>query len=70
MARRILWDRRRNPIRYVSQSLGLEERQLRDAIHAIKRRSGLSGTDRVIIYTDGAVESEGGKLLGNVHDEV
>jgi hypothetical protein len=70
MARSILWDKSRNPTRYVSQSLGLEEGQLRDAIHAIKRHSGLSGSDRVIIYTDGTVTDEGGEILGNVYDEI
>jgi len=63
---RILWDKLRNPIPYVSQSLGIEEWQLRQGIHAIKRRCGLMGADRVIIYDDKKVTDE----LGNVLDEI
>jgi hypothetical protein len=66
----ILWDRSGNPTRYVSESLGVEEWELRSAIHTIKRRSGLSGTDCVIIYADGKVTDEQGEDLGNIHDEV
>jgi hypothetical protein len=67
---RILWDKLRNPTPYVSQTLRIEEWQLRNAIHAIKRRCGRTGADRVIIYDDGAVTDEHGEALGNVHDEV
>jgi hypothetical protein len=67
---RILWDKLRNPTPYVSQALGIEEWQLRHAIHAIKRRSGLKGADRVIIYDDGTVTDEHGEELGNIHAEV
>jgi hypothetical protein len=67
---RILWDKLRNPTPYVSQTLGIEEWQLRNAIHSIKRRCGLMGTDRVIIYDDGKVTDEHGDELGNVFDEV
>ena len=70
MARRIIWDRLRNPTPYVSETLGIEEWELRNAIHAIKRRSGLKGADRVIIYDDGTVTDELGEDLGNVHAEV
>jgi hypothetical protein len=66
----ILWDRSGNPTWYVSESLGIEEWELRGAIHTIKRRSGLSGRDRVIIYSDGKVTDEHGEDLGNIHDEV
>lgn len=54
----------------MSRSLGIEEWQLRNAIHRIKRRCGLSGTDRVIIYDDGSVADEAGEVLGNIHDEI
>jgi hypothetical protein len=67
---RILWDKLRNPTPYVSQTLGVEEWQLRHAIHIIKRRCGLAGADRVIIYDDGKVTDERGEELGNIFDEV
>jgi hypothetical protein len=66
----ILWDRSGNPTRYVSERLGIEEWELRAAIHTIKRRGGLSGADRVIIYVDGKVTDEHGEDFGNIHDEV
>ena len=68
--RDILWDRRGNPSPYVSQALGLEEWQLRQAIHKIKGRSPLRGPDRVIIYRNGGVTDENGEVLGNVYDEI
>ena len=68
--RDILWDRARNPSAYVSQALGIEEWQLRDAIHKIKGRSPLRGQDRVIIYRNGDVTDASGEPLGNVHDEI
>jgi hypothetical protein len=66
----ILWDKRRSPTPYVSQQLGIEEWQLRDAIHKIKDKSPLGGNDRVIIYRNGDVTDEFGEDLGNVHDEI
>lgn len=66
----ILWDKLRNPTPYVSETLGIEEWELRSAIHTIKERSGLSGRDRVIIHRDGKVTDEHGEDLGNIHDEV
>jgi hypothetical protein len=68
--RDILWERRGNPTPWVSRQLGIEEWQLRDAIHRIKDRSGLSGADRLIIHRNGDVTDEHGEDLGNVHDEV
>jgi hypothetical protein len=70
MARRIIWDRRRNPTRYVSDNLGIDRWRLGDAIHKIKRRSNLTGTDRVIIYDDGSVADVDGTEIGNVYDEI
>ena len=66
---RILWHKVGSPTPYVSQALGVEEWQLRRAIHAIKRRCGLTGADRVIIYDDGKVTDEQGEELGNILDE-
>jgi hypothetical protein len=67
--RDILWDKARNPTPYVSQQLGLEEWQLRDAIHKIKDHSPLiRGDDRVIIYRDGGVTDEHGEELGDVYE--
>jgi hypothetical protein len=70
MAARIIWDKKRNPTPYVSESLGIERWQLRQAIHKIKARSNLGAADHVVIYDDGKVTDEGGEHLGNVHDEV
>ncbi len=67
---RIIWDKVRNPTPYVSEALGIEEWQLRNAIHAIKRRCGLSGSDRVIVYDDGKVTDEHDDELGNIFDEI
>lgn len=67
---KVLWNKRRNPTPYVSQSLGIEEWQLRQAIHTIKNRAGLTGPDRVIIYDDGKVTAENGDELGNIRDEI
>lgn len=66
----ILWDRTQNPTPYVSRALGIEEWQLRQAIHKIKGRSTLRGQDRVIIYRNGAVTDANGDDLGNVYDEI
>jgi hypothetical protein len=68
--RDILWDRRGNPSPYVSEALGIEEWQLRQAIHKIIGRSPLRYADRVIIYRNGDVTDEAGDALGNVHDEI
>ncbi|HWD58888.1 MAG TPA: hypothetical protein VG308_11445 [Stellaceae bacterium] len=68
--RDILWDRPQNPSPYVSEALGVEEWQLRRAIHKIKGRSPLRGPDRVIIYRNGDVTDEKGEALGSVYDEV
>ena len=70
LPRDILWNRRGNPGPYVSEALGMEEWQLRQAIHKIKGRIALRGADRVIIYRNGDVTDETGDDLGNVHDEI
>lgn len=67
---KLLWDKRRNPTKWVADSLGIEEWQLGAAIHKLKRRSNLGGTDRVIIYDDGRVTDEQGEDIGNIHDPI
>jgi hypothetical protein len=67
---RIIWSKPGNPATFVSDALGIERWWLRAALHRIKARSNLSGTDRVIIYDDGRVTDEGGEDVGNVYDEV
>ncbi|HUB97245.1 MAG TPA: hypothetical protein VL993_15090 [Stellaceae bacterium] len=67
---RIIWDRKRNPTKHVSDQLGIERRDLRQAIHKIKARSNLGAADRVIIYDDGSVTDEHGDHVGNILDEV
>jgi hypothetical protein len=47
---RVVWERSGNPTSYVSDALGIERWQLRDALHKIKARSDLGGMDRVTIY--------------------
>jgi hypothetical protein len=67
---RILWDKRRSPTKYVSERLGIRPYwRLRLAIHRIKARSNLGGTDKVKIYEDGRVTDENGYDIGNVYDE-
>lgn len=67
---RIIWDQSANPTRYVSDELGIERWQLRDALHKIKARSDRGGRDRVIIYENGTVTDADGNEVGNIHDEV
>lgn len=67
---RIIWDQSANPTRYVSDELGIERWQLRDALHKIKARSDLGGRERVIIYENGTVTDADGNEVGNIHDEV
>lgn len=69
--RKLIWNKRRNPTKHVSDALGIERWQLRSAIHAIKSRSNLGPTDRVHIYADGAViDSNDGDEIGNIFDEI
>jgi hypothetical protein len=67
---RIVWNRRGNPPRYVSDQLGIEHWQLGEAIHEIKPAGNLRASDRVIIYDDGMVTDEHGDVLGNIYDEI
>jgi len=54
---RIIWDRSGNPNRYVSDCLGIERSQLKEALHRIKASHGLGPTDRVTIWDNGAAET-------------
>ena len=66
---RILWSHPGNPPDLVARALGMEPRRFSRALHKIKAASDLSGSDRVIIYSDGSVTDEQGEPLGNLHDE-
>jgi hypothetical protein len=67
---RVIWESSANPTDYVSEQLGIERWELREAIHKIKASSDLGGANRVIIYDDGSVTDENGELIGNIHDEL
>jgi hypothetical protein len=67
---RIIWNRRENPSKYVSDQLGIAREQVGDAIHEIKAAGDLSPADRVIIYDDGTVTDERGDVLGNIYNEI
>jgi hypothetical protein len=54
----------------VSDRLGIERWQLREAIHKIKDRSNLRPDDRVTIYDNGNVTDEDGEPIGNIFDEI
>jgi hypothetical protein len=67
---RIIWDRAGNPPHYVSDRLGITREQFRKALHMIKAKSALGGTDRTVIYDDGRVTDANGDDIGNILDEV
>lgn len=67
---RVIWDKVGNPTDYVSDCLGIQRWQLREAIYKIKASSNVGATDRVIIYDDGMVTDIDGEPIGNVFDEV
>ncbi|HEX3523469.1 MAG TPA: hypothetical protein VHT52_15430 [Stellaceae bacterium] len=67
---RIIWDKRGNPTKYVSDRLGIQHWQLGDAIHELKAAGNLSPAERVIRYDDGTVTDESGYVLGNIHNEI
>ena len=67
---RIIWNRRENPSKYVSDQLGITREQLGDAIHEIKAAGNLRATDGVVIYDDGTVTDERGDAHGNIYDEL
>ena len=67
---RIIWDKRGNPTKYVSDRLAIQHWKLGDAIHELKAAGNLSPAERVIIYDDGTVTDESGYVLGNIHNEI
>jgi hypothetical protein len=67
---RLIWSRPGNPGRAVSEALGIERWQLRNALHRIKEDAGLAGADRVTIWDDGTVTDIQGELIGNIHDRI
>ena len=67
---RIIWDKRGNPPKYVSDRLRIQHWQLGDAIHELKTAGNLSPAERVIIYDDGTVADESGYVLGNIYNEI
>jgi hypothetical protein len=69
MARKI-WCQSGKPSKWVSDQLRIERWQLRAAIHKIKARNGLSSTDYVEIWDDGAVTDSSGDFIGDVYDEI
>ena len=66
----IIWSDPGNPTNEVSPALRIERRQLRRALHRIKRAQGLKGADRVIIWNDGSITDPQDNVLGNVYDEI
>jgi hypothetical protein len=66
---RILWSNPGNPPASLARALGMEVRRFSRALHKIKAAGDLSGSDRVVIYSDGSVTDEQGEPLGNLHDE-
>jgi hypothetical protein len=66
----VIWSNPGNPTNDVSHALGIERRQLRRALHRIKRAQGLKGADRVTIWNDGSITDPQDNVLGNVYDEI
>src|SRR5947208_5368941 len=60
---RILWSNPGNPPDAVARALGMQPRHFSRALHKIKAANDLSGTDRVVIYTDGSVTDEQARPL-------
>ena len=67
---RVIWNRRENPSKNVSDRLCITREQLGEALHEIKASGNLRAADRVIIYDDGTVTDEYGYVLGNIHNEI
>lgn len=66
----VIWDKGRNPPKYVSDRLGIHHWQLGDAIHELKAAGNIRPAERVIIYDDGMVTDEHDDVLGNIYDEL
>lgn len=69
MARKI-WSQPGNPPKWVSDTLGIERWQLREAIHKIKSSQGLGSADDVTIWDDGSVTDRRGDFCGDILDEI
>jgi len=70
VAARKLWDQTGNPPTWVSDRLGIKRWQLREAIHKIKSHSGIQGSDDVIIWDNGDVQTANEEYIGNIYDEI
>ena len=66
----VIWNRRENPSKYVSDRLGITHEQLGEALHEIKASGNLRAANRVVIYDDGMVTEEHCEPLGNICDEL
>ena len=66
----VIWNRRENPSKYVSDRLGITHEQLGEALHEIKASGNLRAADRVIICDDDMVTDKYGEPLGNIYDEL
>lgn len=70
MLRRIIWDRRGNPVPYISKQLNIDPRKCSSALHTIKQAAGLSPNDDTVIYNNGDVTDKiHGDEIGNLYDE-
>jgi hypothetical protein len=69
MARKI-WSQPGNPPKSVSDTLGIERWQLREAIHKIKSSNGLGSADDITIWDDGSVTDLRGDFCGDILDEI
>lgn len=67
---RVIWNNSGNPTNYVSDQLGIERWQLREAIHKIKHSADIQPDEQVVIYDDGTVTDANGQPIGNIHDEI
>ena len=50
---RVIWDKRGNPPKYVSDRLHIHHGQLGEAIHELKAAADLRPAERVIVYNHG-----------------
>lgn len=67
---RVIWNNSGNPTNYVSDQLGIERWQLREAIHKIKYSADIQPDEQVVIHDDGTVTDANGEPIGNIHDEI
>jgi hypothetical protein len=67
---RKIWSQSGNPPKWVSDSLGIERWQLREAIHKIKASNGMGPADEIGIWDDGCVTDWRGDFCGDIRDEI